>query len=83
MIRSAQTMSTYDAPMEGAGDILRRPLVWGGVLLAGLLGVIMTFSYLGGFLDPVRHLEGLDVAVVAGNSPTVPLTRTHVPTAGT
>jgi YhgE/Pip-like protein len=34
------------------------------VLLAGSLGVIMTFSYLGGFLDPIRHLEGLEVGIV-------------------
>lgn len=44
--------------------MLRKPLGWGGVLLAGLLGTIMTFSYLGGFLDPVRHLAGLKVGIV-------------------
>ena len=68
---SARTVRTWPTmpPMEGAGDLLRKPLGWGGVLLAGVLGTIMTFSYLGGFLDPVRHLEGLDVASSTGISP--------------
>ena len=55
--------------MEGAGAVLRKPLGWGGVLLAGLLGTIMTFSYLGGFLDPVRHLAGLKVGIVDEDAP--------------
>ncbi|MCU1372267.1 MAG: transporter [Ilumatobacteraceae bacterium] len=55
--------------MEGAGAVLRKPLGWGGVLLAGLLGTIMTFSYLGGFLDPVRHLAGLKVGIVDADAP--------------
>ena len=55
--------------MEGAAAVLRKPLGWGGVLLAGLLGTIMTFSYLGGFLDPVRHLAGLKVGIVDEDAP--------------
>lgn len=55
--------------MEGAAAVLRKPLGWGGVLLAGLLGTIMTFSYLGGFLDPVRHLAGLKVGIVDADDP--------------
>lgn len=55
--------------MQGAGAVLRKPLGWGGVLLAGLLGTIMTFSYLGGFLDPVRHLSGLKVGIVDEDEP--------------
>lgn len=63
--------------MEGAGAVLRRPLGWGGVLLAGALGMIMTFSYLGGFLDPIHHLHGLKVAVVSTDRP-VDVAGTHV-----
>ncbi len=55
--------------MEGARGVLRRPLGWGGVLLAGALGSIMTFSYLGGFLDPIHHLHGLKVGIVNEDSP--------------
>jgi YhgE/Pip-like protein len=55
--------------VEGVADVLRRPLAWGAVLLAGALGVIMTFSYLGGFLDPIHHLRGLRVGIVNEDSP--------------
>lgn len=57
--------------MEGAGAVLGRPLAWGGVLLGGVLGTLMTFSYLGGFLDPVRNLEGLKVGLVNEDAPVV------------
>ncbi len=57
--------------MEGAGAVLGKPLAWGGVLLAGVLGTLMTFSYLGGFLDPVHNLEGLKVGLVNEDVPVV------------
>jgi YhgE/Pip-like protein len=55
--------------VEGAWAVLRRPLGWGGVVLAGMLGTLMTFSYLGGFLDPVSHLAGLKVGLVNEDRP--------------
>lgn len=43
---------------------LRRPLTWLAVGAAGLLGMVMTFSYIGGFLDPLGHLSDAPIAVV-------------------
>ncbi|MGH9112616.1 MAG: YhgE/Pip domain-containing protein, partial [Acidimicrobiales bacterium] len=43
---------------------LGRPITWAAVLLAGLIGSVMTFSYLGGFLDPVGELSDAPVAYV-------------------
>ena len=39
------------------------------MLLAGVLGTLMTFSYLGGFLDPASHLAGLKVGLVNEDRP--------------
>lgn len=55
--------------MSGIGSVLRRPLALGGVLLAGVLATLMTFSYLGGFLDPAHNLRGLKVGVVDADRP--------------
>lgn len=44
--------------------ILRHPLPWTGVLAAGLMAFTITFSYLGGFLDPAGNTKGLPLAIV-------------------
>ena len=43
---------------------LRRPITWAAVVGAGLIGSVMTFSYIGGFLDPLGHLSNAPIAVV-------------------
>jgi YhgE/Pip-like protein len=43
---------------------LGSPMTWLAVLVAGAMGSIMTFSYIGGFLDPVGHLDGAPVGFV-------------------
>lgn len=43
---------------------LRHPLAWGFVAAAVALGLLMTFAYLGAFLDPVGNARGLPVALV-------------------
>ncbi|MCU1452672.1 MAG: hypothetical protein JWN46_818 [Acidimicrobiales bacterium] len=55
--------------MEGIGAVLRKPLAWSAVVLCGLLGMVMTLSYLGGFLDPVGHLKGVRIGVIDEDHP--------------
>ncbi len=43
---------------------LRRPFTWAAVVVAGLIGSVMTFSYIGGFLDPVGHLSDAPIGFV-------------------
>jgi YhgE/Pip-like protein len=44
--------------------ILRHPLAWAFVAAAVAMGVVMTLSYLGAFLDPIGNARDLPVAVV-------------------
>jgi YhgE/Pip-like protein len=43
---------------------LRRPITWLAVVVAGLLGSIMVFSYIGGFLNPMGNLSNAPIAFV-------------------
>jgi YhgE/Pip-like protein len=43
---------------------LRSPITWLAVAAAAVMGSIMTFSYIGGFLDPVGHLHDAPIAIV-------------------
>lgn len=52
-----------------AGALLRSPLVWMVVLIAGGLALLMTFAYVGAFVNPVGRLDGLPVAVVDLDEP--------------
>lgn len=45
-------------------SILRQPLSWVFVVVAALTAAVMTFSYLGGFLDPAGNMRGMPLAVV-------------------
>lgn len=45
--------------------LLRKPLVWGAVLLALAMGLIMTASYLGAFLDPTGNMKNLPIAIAS------------------
>lgn len=45
-------------------SILRHPLPWVGVLAAGLMAFTITFSYLGGFVDPGGNTRDLPLAIV-------------------
>lgn len=46
-------------------SIVRHPLAWAAVAGAAALALVMTFAYLGAFLDPVGNARGLPVAVVS------------------
>lgn len=43
---------------------LRLPLAWALVAAAAAVGVAMTYSYLGAFLDPLGNARGLPIALV-------------------
>lgn len=43
---------------------LRSPLAWAAVAAAVAVGIVMTFSYLGAFLDPVGNARDLPVTLV-------------------
>jgi len=43
---------------------LRRPLTWSFVIVAGLVALATTFSYLGGFLDPDGNARNMPLALV-------------------
>lgn len=43
---------------------LRRPLTWAAVVVAGLLGAVLTSSYIGGFLDPMGNLSDAPIGFV-------------------
>lgn len=45
-------------------EVLRNPLTWIFVGLAGLVAFVTTFSYLGGFLDPDGNARDLPIALV-------------------
>lgn len=42
----------------------KRPLAWGFVVAAVLVAVLVTFSYVGGFLNPQGNMDGVPIAVV-------------------
>ena len=44
--------------------ILRHPLTWAFVVVAALLAFVTTFSYLGGFVDPVGNMHNMPLAIV-------------------
>ena len=50
-------------------SLLRRPIVWGAVVLAALLGGIMTYAYVGAFVDPISELHGLPMGLVVLDRP--------------
>lgn len=52
--------------MSGRPDlvVLRHPLTWAFVLVAALLAFVTTFSYLGGFVDPVGNMHNMPLAIV-------------------
>ncbi|HEV7758072.1 MAG TPA: DUF3533 domain-containing protein, partial [Acidimicrobiales bacterium] len=43
---------------------LRHPATWLTIAAAAVMGSIMTFSYIGGFLDPLGHLHDAPLAIV-------------------
>lgn len=50
--------------LRGLRSMLGRPLTWGVVAAAVAMGVVMTLSYLGAFLDPLGNARHLPVAIV-------------------
>lgn len=48
--------------------LLRHPLAWGSAAAAALLAMVMTFSYLGAFLDPQGNMRDMPLAVVNADS---------------
>ena len=46
-------------------SMLRHPLTWASVVAAAALALVMTFAYLGAFLDPVGNARDLPVALVS------------------
>lgn len=44
--------------------IWRHPFTWGFVLIAGLLAVVMTFSYIGAFVDPQGNMRNMPLVLV-------------------
>lgn len=45
-------------------SLLRHPLAWGFLAAAVAMGIVMSLSYLGAFLDPIGNARGLPIAVV-------------------
>jgi YhgE/Pip-like protein len=43
---------------------MKHPLPWAFVALAALLAFVTTFSYLGGFVDPVGNMHNMPLAIV-------------------
>lgn len=72
-------------------QLVRNPLLLLAVAVAVLLGLLITFAYLGAFLDPQRNAENVPVAVVSqdagatlrGTSVDVGAALTQAVTAGT
>src|SRR6476661_1549352 len=54
---------------DEVGGLFRHPLVWVAVVGAGVLALVMTFAYVGAFVDPVGRLEGLQIGVVDLDQP--------------
>jgi len=44
--------------------VVRHPLPWAFVALAALLAFVMTFSYIGGFVDPAGNMHNMPLAIV-------------------
>ena len=44
--------------------LLKKPLVWAFVAAAAFMAFIMTFSYLGAFVDPVGNMHNMPLAIV-------------------
>lgn len=68
----SSTASTSSKPSPEAAAMssspvrrwLRHPLTWAGVVVGALLGMIMTFAYIGGLVDPQGHLHDAPVGFV-------------------
>jgi YhgE/Pip-like protein len=45
--------------------ILKRPLAWAAVAVAVAMGLVMTASYLGAFLNPTGNMRALPIAIVS------------------
>jgi YhgE/Pip-like protein len=57
------------AGRESIRSLLVHPLVWVAVIGAGVLGLVMTFAYVGAFVDPVGRLDRLPIGVVNEDVP--------------
>lgn len=51
-------------PIAGSKLLLRSPITWLPVLAGLLLGLVLTYAYMGAFVDPIGHLTDMPVGLV-------------------
>lgn len=60
---------TAGPSQRGAAAMLRSRMAWLSVVVAGALALVMTFAYVGAFVNPIGHLSGLSVGLVNLDAP--------------